>query len=343
MANDVSDWYIISTLTLITASTVGLLFDYVTLLNCGIILMTYALFYLIWTAIHTCKSRRNKHKKKSEISTSSLQHPTQRINSTTTQINNDDTKEEEKQQNTNANPYHTNHISLNHNQKPTHKLFDYDNISISDDTDKVIALLKNLSSDMNYVLNTIENYNDISSESDTDDSEERKQNINSDTANKPNTIDSNWQASVCKDVNTKIWGSYSQCTATTLKLRGPNYLSDRIKTSSKESLLSLANIDIFTSKSNMNHIAQDKISWFYQNRYKLPRSLLFIIIHLRLDSIKTSVVQYFYIDRNKYNHLLQTGKCYEMLKAKGNGYFAVNDEVFDESGMFWNFINGECK
>eukprot|EP01084_Bolivina_argentea_P302600 522346_1 len=157
--------------------------------------------------------------------------------------------------------------------------------------------------------------------------------------------DPNWETNMCfPGGNTEVWGSYAPCSAKTLKLRGATYLTDKVKVYSEESLLSLANMDIFTVHHRIHHMAQNEVSWFHQNRKKLPRSLFFFIIHLRLDSMTASVVQYFYIDRNKFKHLLESNEAIEcMAKEKGDGYFAIGGNQFDESGMFWNFINGPCK
>jgi len=158
-------------------------------------------------------------------------------------------------------------------------------------------------------------------------------------------IDPDWETNICHpDGATEVWGAYSPCSSKTLKLRGAGYLTDKIKICSEESLLSLANMDIFTVHNRIHHMAQNEVSWFYRNRRKLPRNLFFIIVHLRLDSMTASVVQYFYIEKSKFAHLLQSNeKCAAMAAEKGDGYFAIGGRGFDESGMFWNFINGPCK
>jgi len=159
------------------------------------------------------------------------------------------------------------------------------------------------------------------------------------------SVDPAWDTNICHpNGNTLVWGSFSGCTAKTLKLRGATYLTDKVKVSSAEALLSLANMDIFTVHNRISHLAQHPVSWFHQNRKKLPRSLFFFIVHLRLDSMQTSIVQYFYIDRAQFAHLLQQDeKCAAAAHENGDGYFAIGGQQFDESGMFWNFINGPCK
>eukprot|EP01084_Bolivina_argentea_P302601 522347_1 len=144
--------------------------------------------------------------------------------------------------------------------------------------------------------------------------------------------DPNWETNMCfPGGNTEVWGSYAPCSAKTLKLRGATYLTDKVKVYSEESLLSLANMDIFTVHHRIHHMAQNEVSWFHQNRKKLPRSLFFFIIHLRLDSMTASVVQYFYIDRNKFKHLLESNEAIEcMAKEKGDGYFAIGGNMCDE-------------
>eukprot|EP01083_Nonionella_stella_P086793 241292_1 len=229
--------------------------------------------------------------------------------------------------------------------KANNILFEYQDVSTKDDTDKLVSLLRRLSTDMDILLDSTTDNNDnddaqscLSSISDDD----RDQSTPPVISSKP-AIDPNWEASICSKYHFNKWGSYSQCSSQSILLRGSNYLHDRIKIPSRESVLSLAHVDIFTTSHRIQHIAQDNTSWFHQNRDKLPPSLFFIIIHLRLDSTSTSIVQYFYIDTSKHKYLLDTGKCNEMLKDKGKGYFAINSPAFDESGMFWNFINGPCE
>merc|ERR1712154_117247 len=76
---------------------------------------------------------------------------------------------------------------------------------------------------------------------------------------------------------------------------------------------------------------------------KLPKHLFFFIFHLRADSINCSVVIYWYIDKKKYESLIASNpKISSMAKQKGAGYFCIGSNSYDESGMFWNYINGEC-
>jgi len=158
-------------------------------------------------------------------------------------------------------------------------------------------------------------------------------------------VDSEWERRVCfPSGNSEEWGSYGPCSAKTLKLRGKTYLADRIKIQSEEDLLSFAKLDMFTVHQRIRHMAQSEFSWFHQHRHELPRSLFFLIFHLRLDSMTASVVQYFYIDKRRWEHLLESNeRVREQRQQKGAGYFAIGGRQFDESGLFWNFINGPCQ
>merc|ERR1712228_150420 len=213
-----------------------------------------------------------------------------------------------------------------HHQVP----FDYEDVTLSDDTQQIVTLLRQLTSDMDDVLTSIS----ISQES-----KENESKINQEDENESKIpFDPNWERSIC---HSEKWGSYKNISKSHLKLRGATYLTDRIKIESRSTLLSLAKVDIFSSKIPKYHFAQHKKSWFYQNKLKLPRSLFFIIIHLRLDSVQIGCTLYFYIDRNKYKHLLKNEKCKRILAQKGNGFFPIGSSY--ASGMFWNFINGSCK
>eukprot|EP01084_Bolivina_argentea_P042327 78065_1 len=88
---------------------------------------------------------------------------------------------------------------------------------------------------------------------------------------------------------------------------------------------------------SMNVVGFIKIAVNYQNIY-------FFMFHLRLDSLNASIIIYWYIDKNKYKSLLtENDKISTMSKEKGDGFWCVGSNSFDESGLFWNFINGSCQ
>eukprot|EP01084_Bolivina_argentea_P302163 521524_1 len=100
---------------------------------------------------------------------------------------------------------------------------------------------------------------------------------------------------------------YSTCSTKTVKLRGARFNTDRIHIHSENEnpLLSIANVEIFESDKYIYHFANHKASWFYKQRDSFPKNIFFMIFHLRIEFIQTSVVQYFYIDKNKFNHLIE--------------------------------------
>jgi len=158
-------------------------------------------------------------------------------------------------------------------------------------------------------------------------------------------IDSNWERNLCHPMGRKeMWGSYSLGSSPLLSVRGSTYLTDKIKIKSNQSLFRIAHIEVFESHKIIDCMAEHEASWFYQHRHKFPLNVFFMIFHLRMDSLNCSIVIYWYLDKDKYKSLLLTNrKIANMAKTKGAGYWCVGSNNYDESGMFWNFINGECK
>ena len=174
---------------------------------------------------------------------------------------------------------------------------------------------------------------------DIEDEEEEEEIIDS------SQIDPNWEINYCHPSgNKEIWGSYALGSSPLLSVRGSTYLNDKIKIKSKQALFNIGHIEVFESHKTIDCMAQNEASWFYQNKSKFPLNIFFFIFHLRLDSLNCSIVIYWYCDKDKYKSLLQSNnKISSMAKEKGDGYFCVGSNNYDESGMFWNFINGECQ
>ena len=80
-------------------------------------------------------------------------------------------------------------------------------------------------------------------------------------------------------------GSYGIGSSPLLSVRGSTYITDRIKIKSKQGLFKIGHVEVFESHKTIDCMAQNEASWFYINKYKLPKNLFFFIFHLRLDLI----------------------------------------------------------
>eukprot|EP01084_Bolivina_argentea_P062756 114737_1 len=176
-------------------------------------------------------------------------------------------------------------------------------------------------------------------------SEERKVDQKSSISPVVSSIDTSWERNLCHPSgSTEQWGSYGLGSSPLLHVRGPSYLADKIKVESKQALLKIGHIEVFEAHETIDCMAQNECSWFYRNRCKLPKHLFFFIFHLRLDSLSCSIVIYWYCDKHQYKELIERNSAIgAMAKEKGKGYFCIGSNSYDESGMFWNFINGDCQ
>lgn len=109
-----------------------------------------------------------------------------------------------------------------------------------------------------------------------------------------------WPDFVCSGSDDPSWGGYDEPDPSTFDVRGRNYLDDRIKIKSKNSLLKLANLELYScGVKESYHIASHPKSWYSKNHHKLPEDVFYFVYNMQLASLDTAVVATFVIKTNQ--------------------------------------------